>query len=265
MATGLGNKRDYDTYLRRSQNWENLWNPDYEEDGVMGFIWPRHADGSWKRKFDGLEGCSWGGDTFYEGNSWTYSTFVPHDIARLIEKSGGSDAFVTRLDRFFSGAGRYDVGNEPGFLAPYLYLWTNHPEKTAEHLRDTIARNYHAGHSGIPGNDDSGAMSSWYAFGVIGIFPNAGQDVYLIGSPAIPETTLRLGGNRTFVIKAVNTSAENKYVSEAELNGKPYNKAWFRHADIVNGGSLVLHMASKPGNWPTGDLPPSAPRTATGK
>jgi len=258
LAKGLGKTADYETYLQRSRNWENLWNPDYEEDGVKGFIWPRHKDGSWKAKFDGLATCSWGGDTFYEGNSWTYSTFVPQDMARLIEKSGGSEAFAKRLDLFFSGVGRYDVGNEPGFLAPYLYLWTHQPEKTADHLRDIIARNYHAGRSGIPGNDDSGAMSSWYAFGVMGIFPNAGQDVYLIGSPSIPETILHLAGGRTFDIKALNVSERNKYVASVELNGKPYNKAWFRHAGIINGGSLVLHMAPNPGTWPTGEPPPSA-------
>jgi predicted alpha-1,2-mannosidase len=258
LAKALGKTADYEIYRKRSQNWENLWNSAYEEDGVKGFIWPRHKDGSWKTKFNGLEGCSWGGETFYEGNSWTYSTFVPHDTARLIEKSGGAEAFVKRLDLLFSGAGRYDVGNEPGFLAPYLYLWAGRSDKVAEHLREILAKNYHAGRSGIPGNDDSGAMSSWYAFGAMGIYPNAGQDVYLIGSPTIPETTLHLAAGRTFVIKALNVSEQNKYIASVELNGKPYSSAWFHHEDIIHGGSLVLHMAPKPTNWPTGAPPPSA-------
>jgi putative alpha-1,2-mannosidase len=92
------------------------------------------------------------------------------------------------------------VGNEPGFLAPYLYNWAGRPDKTAEHVRAIIAKSYHAGPNGLPGNDDSGAMSSWYAFGQIGIFPNAGQDIYLIGSPAFAQTTLHLAGGKNFVI-----------------------------------------------------------------
>ena len=101
-------------------------------------------------------------------------------------RSGGAQTFVDRLDAFFRVPDRYDVGNEPGFLAPYLYNWAGRPDKTAEHVRAIIAK-LPCGPEGLPGNDDSGAMSSWFAFGQIGIFPNAGQDFYLIGSPAFPQ------------------------------------------------------------------------------
>ena len=205
-----------------------------------------------------MQHCTWGGDTFYEGNSWTYSTFVPQDVAGLIRKSGGNETFVKRLNAFFDVPGRYDVGNEPGFLAPYLYIWAGRQDKTAERIREIIAKNYHTGREGIPGNDDSGAMGSWYAFGVIGIFPNAGQDVYLIGSPAIPQTTLHLINGKTFTIEARNVSSENKYVQSAQWNGKSYNQAWFRHEDILRGGTLVLVMGAKPGTWPDGPVPPSS-------
>jgi putative alpha-1,2-mannosidase len=208
-----------------------------------------------------MQHCTWGGDTFYEGNSWTYSTFVPQDVGGLIQKAGGKKTFVQRLDAFFDVPGRYDVGNEPGFLAPYLYIWAGRYDKTAERVREIIDKNFHAGRKGIPGNDDSGAMGSWYAFGVMGIFPNAGQDIYLIGSPSIPETIFHLGNGKTFVIEARKASRENKYVQAAEWNGTPYRKAWFRHEDILRGGRLVLTMGSKPSAWPNGDPPPSASDT----
>jgi putative alpha-1,2-mannosidase len=92
----------------------------------------------------------------------------------------------------------------------------------------------------------------------MGIFPNAGQDVYVIGSPALAEVTLHLAGDRTFVIEAKNVSASNRYVIAAELNGKSLDRAWFRHQEIAQGGRLVLTMAEKPGSWPTGDPPPSS-------
>lgn len=258
VAQSLGHETAYKKYLKRSGNWKNLWDPDFEAGGVKGFIRPRHRDGSWEKDLTALRSCSWGGDSFYEGNSWTYSLFVPQDVAGLIAMSGGRQRFIDRLDAFFDGPGRYDVGNEPGFLAPYLYTWAGRQDKTADRIREIIAKNFHTGRAGLPGNDDSGAMSSWYAFGVMGIFPNAGQDVYLIGSPAIPEVTFHLANGKTFTIEAENVSAVNKYVVAATLKGAPFDRTWLRHEDILRGGRLVLRMADKPGSWPTGEAPPSS-------
>ena len=259
LAKGLGDTADYKKYLQRSANWKNLWDPDFTDGGFTGFIRSRHRDGTWLTPFTAMMSCSWNGNTFYEGNSWTYSTFVPQDVAGMIEKSGGPDTFVRRLDAFFDIPGRYDVGNEPGFLAPYLYIWAGRPDKTDSRIRQIIAASYHAGPSGLPGNDDSGAMSSWYAFGQLGIYPNAGQDVYLIGSPAYPLATLHLAAGKEFVIEARNLSVENIYVTAATLNGHPLDRAWLRHREIAAGGRLVLTMASAPGQWGRHDLPPSTP------
>ena len=259
LAKGLGKTADYKKYLVRSANWKNLWDANFKESGFQGFIRPRHRDGSWLFPFTALDFCSWNGQTFYEGNSWTYSTFVPQDVASLIAKSGGPDKFVERLDAFFLVPGRYDVGNEPGFLAPYLYNWAGRPDKTAEHVRAIIAASYHAGMSGLPGNDDSGAMSSWYAFGQMGIYPNAGQDLYLIGSPAYEKTTLHLAAGKTFVIEAHQDSPQDIYVTAATLNGKPLDRSWLRHKEIVSGGRLILTMSATPSHWAESNLPPSTP------
>ena len=259
LAHGLGDAADYDKYLVRSANWKKLWDADFSDGGFTGFIRPRHRDGTWLTPFTAMDSCTWGGDTFYEGNSWTYSTFVPQDVASLIKLSGGPQTFVRRLDAFFDVPGRYDVGNEPGFLAPYLYIWAGRPDKTDARVRQIIAASYHAGPSGLPGNDDSGAMSSWFAFGQMGIFPNAGQDIYLIGSPAYRQTTLHLAGGKDFIIEARNLSAANIYVTAATLNGKPLDRAWLRHREIAAGGRLVLTMSNTPGHWAEGDLPPSTP------
>lgn len=263
VAQGLGHEAEYQKYLKRSGNWKNLWDANFEAGGFRGFIRPRHRDGSWEKDFTAMKSGSWGGDSFYEGNSWTYSLFVPQDVAGLIAKCGGNQQFVNRLDAFFDVPGRYDVGNEPGFLAPYLYIWAGRQDKTAERVREIIAKSYRTGRKGLPGNDDSGAMSSWYAFGAMGIFPNAGQDVYLIGSPTIPEVTLHLANGKTFSIVAKNVSTENKYVIAATLNGAPLHQAWFRNEDILRGGRLVLTMAAKPKLWATGAAPPSSSTIST--
>ncbi len=257
LAKGLGKQDDFEKYRARSANWKNLWDADFTVDGFKGFIRPRHRDGSWLSPFTAMDSGSWNGNTFYEGNSWTYSTFVPQDVPELINMSGGAQKFVDRLDAFFAVPLRYDVGNEPGFLTPYLYNWAGRPDKTAAHVRAIIAASYHPGPKGLPGNDDSGAMSSWFAFGQMGIFPNAGQDLYLIGSPAYPQTKLHLADGKTFTIEARGVSAEKMYVASATLNGKPLNRAWLRHAEIAAGGRLVLTMSAKAGNWAQQDLPPA--------
>lgn len=257
LAQSLGHVEDAKLYLSRARNWEKIWNPELTADGVHGFVWPRHRNGEWKVPFRPLEGCSWGGDTFYEGNAWTYSLFVPFDVARVIALSGGPSAFVDRLDKFFARPGRYDVGNEPGFLAPYLYLWVGRADRTADTLRTILPANFHSGTKGLPGNDDSGAMSSWYVFGTMGIFPNAGQGVYLIGSPLIPHSVLHLAKGRTFTITAPGASLRNRYVVSAEFNGQPLKRAWLTQEEIEMGGELILHLSQTPSSWPTGNPPPS--------
>ena len=221
-----------------------------------GFIRPRHEDGSWLSPFTAKDQASWYGHNFYEGDSWTYSLFVPQDVRTLMEICGGKDRFIQRLDQFFIG--HFDIGNEPGFLTPYLYIWAGRHDKTAERVRAILGTGFTTSRSGLPGNDDSGAMSSLYVLGRVGLFPNAGQDVYLIGSPAYPRTAIHLANGKNFQILANATSEENKYVMAATLNGIPLKRAWLRHEEIVNGGSLVLTMSDKPGTWPDGPPPPSS-------
>jgi predicted alpha-1,2-mannosidase len=257
FARGLGYKSDYIRYAQRAQNWKNLWDKNAHADGFTGFVWSRHRDGSWKANFDPMMTGTWGSDTFYEGNSWTYSTFVPQDVAGLINASGGRTRFIERMDTFFNIPGAYDVGNEPGFLAPYLYLWAGRPDRTQKMIRDIIARDYHSGTEGLPGNDDSGAMSSWFAFGKLGIYPIAGQDVYLIGSPAFRRASIRLPNGRLFVIETEGNSAGTPYISSATWNGKPYPRDWFTHEQLMQGGVLSLAMSPTPSQWGEMDPPPS--------
>ena len=258
LATGLGKDAEAQKYAARAENWRKLWDAKLTDGGESGFIRPRHRDGTWLKPFTALDSGSWGSKTFYEGNSWTYSTFVPQNVAGLMELCGGRDGFVRRLDAFFDVPGRYDVGNEPGFLSPYLYIWAGRQDKTAERVRLIVATNFHFGRDGMAFNDDSGAMSSWYAFAQMGIYPNAGQDIYLIGSPVIPETTIHLGEGADFHIIAKGTSEANKYVIAAKLNGKPIDRAWFRHSEIAQGGLLELTMGAQPAHWDTGAPPPSS-------
>lgn len=263
MARGLRKPADEKKYLARAAQWKNLWDKEACDGDVCGFIWPRHQDGSWKANFDPKLNGTWGRDNYYEGNAWTYSLYVPQDVAALIAQSGGREAFIHRLDEFFKGnvandrSNRFDVGNEPGFLSPYLYIWAGQQSSTAMRVRKILADSFKTGMRGLPGNDDSGAMSSLFIFGKLGFMPVAAQDVYLIGSPYFQRSTLHLANGKSFTIAADNVSDTNLYIASATWNGKPYRKAWFTHEQLMAGGTLHLTMTDKPAHWDTGAPPPS--------
>lgn len=267
VAKNLGKNDLFKKYRKRASNWQNLWNFNIESFGAKGFIWPRHDDKSWASvdSISTLKGGSWP-DFFYESNSWEISFYVPQDVKTLIEKCGGKDAFESRLDTFFThpvknkddNLGIFNVSNEPGFLTPVLYNYINKQDKTAALVRKILAASYNTSRSGIPGNDDSGSMSAWYIFQALGFYPNTGQDVYLVSSPIFKDVVIHLENGKSLHVTAQNAGPENIYIQSASLNGKPLQKDWFRHTDIMNGGSLSFVMGSKLSGWASdGQLPPS--------
>ena len=260
VAKGLGRTDIYSRYLKQSENWKNLWRADYEWDDVKGYIMPRDANGRW------LDSVPWGKSKvfhpqipytpvtkvspwylpwwstfFYEALSAEYSLSIPHDVPALIEACGGADTFRKRLDMFFDRK-RYNVGNEPSFLTPCLYHWIGRPDLTSDRVRQIISENYNDKPDGLPGNDDSGAMSSWLAFHMMGLYPNAGQGYYLLHAPLIPEWTMSLSNGKSLhgVIKGKGTHFE-----KVMLNGKLLDDARLEHADLMQGGELVFYVSDK--------------------
>ena len=263
VAKGLGRKDLYEQYLRQSQNWKHLWRADYEWDDVKGYIMPRDAKGRW------LDSVPWGRSkvyhpqipytpitkvapwylpwwsTFlYEALSAEYSLSVPHDVPGLIEACGGEEAFRQRLDLFFERK-HYNVGNEPSFLTPCLYHWIGRPDLTSDRVRQIITDNYSDQPDGLPGNDDSGAMSSWLAFHQLGLYPNAGQSYYLLHAPLIPEWTMQLCNGKT--LHAV-VNGKGTHFEKVTLNGKVLEGARLEHADLMLGGELVFFVSTKKQN-----------------
>ena len=268
VAKGLHHPDLYEKYLKRSGNWRNLWRSDYEWQGMRGFIMPRDANGRW------LDSVPWGKskvyhplipycpDTkvapwylpwwstfFYEALSAEYSLSIPHDVPGLIEACGGKDAFIKRLDTFFANK-HYNVANEPSFLTPYLYHWVGRPDLSVERINQIVHDNYDDTPNGLPGNDDSGAMSSWLVFNMMGIYPVAGQNLYLVGSPMIPAYTIHLpnGKDLKVVAKGNEWNVKSQY-DEAILRGTSLT-----HQQLLKGGTLVLPDCRKVAPSPTGHV-----------
>ena len=262
VAEGLGQKEIAAEYRRMSGNWRNLWRADVTDDGVAGFVMPRDASGAWLDSLpfghssrteatyrytptmaEGPWYTKWWSSFFYEGSSWEYSLSVPHDVPGLVEMCGGAEAFEARLDRFFQG-GYYNVNNEPSFLTPCLYHWIGRPDKSSRQVLQIIADHFDDTPGGLPGNDDSGAMSAWLAFHQMGLYPVAGTDRYVVHTPVFKRSEIRLPNGKRFIIKAKGLSASRLQVCEARLDGKRLDSLFLTHGDILKGGTLVLEMGS---------------------
>ncbi len=256
VACGLNRRAEAKLFAQRAHYWENLWDKDLTVEGFKGFLRPRNLDGSWAAP-NYLARGEWP-DFFYEGDLWTYSLYAPQDVRKLIALAGGNQMFVYRLDSIFYRE-HFDITNEPGFLIPMLYHWAGRPDHAAEVINELLEKSFTDQRTGIPGNDDSGAMSSWFIFNSLGFYPNAGQDIYLIGTPSFPEADITLASGKTLRILARNMDSEhiNRFIQSATLNGAALNNSWFRHRQIEDGGTLVFTMGSAPSKWGTTNPPPS--------
>ncbi|HEX6719091.1 MAG TPA: GH92 family glycosyl hydrolase [Pyrinomonadaceae bacterium] len=258
VARMLGKTSDYERYNRRAQSYKNVF------DRGSGFMRPR-SNGNWVERFDPREVTF----AFTEANSWQYTFFASHDIAGLIDLMGGRREFVRKLDQLFATdspttgreqaditglMGQYAHGNEPSHHMAYLYDYVGQPGKTQMRVREIMDRFYKPEPDGLIGNEDCGQMSAWYVLSAAGFYPvTPGSKVYAIGSPLFPELRFNLENGKSFVVRANGVSERNVYIQSATLNGKPYNKSFLLHDDLMRGGELVFQMALRPNlRWSTG-------------
>lgn len=256
LAKYMGDRLTAMQYLNASTNYRNVFDPS------IGFARPKDTEGNFKADFDLLDTHDQG---FIEGNSWNYSFFVPHDVNGLIGEMGGDRRFVERLDSLFTMElparyfehtediteeglmGNYVHGNEPSHHVPYLYAWTSQPWKGQHRLHEIMKRMYLNKPDGLCGNDDCGQMSAWYVFSVMGFYPVCpGIDQYVLGSPFAREVVLNLENGKSFRVSAPKANDRNVYVKSVTLNGKPCDRAYITHDDIMNGGELVFEMSDRP-------------------
>lgn len=254
VAKHLKKEKEANFYLKRSQAVFELL------DTTTGFFWAKSRTGLWAKDFrpDFELPDSWNGPYFYEGTPYAYSTYVPHDIQGLINRIGGNKKFENHLDSLFEG-GFFSLSNEPEFLSPYLYNFILKPDKTALRVSNILSNKYFLGKKGLPGQDDSGALSSWLVWSSLGLFPIAGQPVYLIGTPKFQTVEIPTGvTKKVFKIEAVNVSESNIYIQSATLNGKPFIQPWLSHQQLQSGGILKFTMGATPKAWAkNGLVPPS--------
>ena len=257
LAEALGRSEDARRFRERAGYWANVFDP------ATRFMRGRHADSTWVTPFDPKFASHREHTDYTEGNAWQHTWFVPHDVAGLIERMGGDAPFSAKLDSLFTAdtvlvgqnvsvdisgmIGQYAHGNEPSHHIAYLYSYAGAPWRTAERVRTILTTLYDDSPAGLSGNEDCGQLSAWYVLSALGFYPvDPVGGVYVLGSPLFESAEIDVGGGRTFTVRAPGVSDAAIYIQSATLNGKPWDRSWIRHEDIMRGGTLELRMGTSP-------------------
>lgn len=267
----------------RSLNFVNLFDRD------AGFFVGRKPDGEWRIDAAHFDPFAWGGD-YTETNAWNMAFEGVQDGQGLANLYGGLDGLVKKLDAFFGAGNQFNVGeyggiihemleardvrmgqyghsNQPSHHILYIYDLAGQPWKTQDKVRDALSRLYVGSEigQGYPGDEDNGEMSAWWVFSAAGFYPlRMGTPTYAIGAPYFPHMIIHLDNGKTIDIRAPDVSDRNRYIQGVTLNGKPYDRSWLAHADLVNGAVLDFRMGDAPSKWGSAEGDARLPSLTTG-
>ncbi len=236
FARAIGDHVVADEMERRAAGWRNYYS---KADGAMRPIGP---DGEFVGEFDPAAGANFSNTIgFHEGSSWNYTFFVPHDIDGLIKVMGGGKRFVERLQWIFEN-GHYDPTNEPDIAYPYLFSRVKGYEHlTQEYVKRLLDENYTTSPDGLPGNDDTGTMSAWAVFSMMGLYPDCpGEPYYTITTPRFHRVEIDTD-HGTIVI---STEGEGNYIKRGGivLGNKSTDRFRIRHDELINAKELKLKL-----------------------
>ena len=238
LAKELGKNIDYKRFTKRSVSYRKLFDKEFN------LLRPRNMDGTWHEPFHPDTGANFVKNiAFIEGNSWQYTFMVTHDTKELIKLMGGKKAFVDQLEKVFDKK-QFDMANEPDIAYPYLFNYVKGEEwRTQKRVQELIGKYFKNEPKGLPGNDDTGTMSAWLVFSMMGIYPVSPADpMYAITKPVFDKITIQLDSqyykSNQFIIEK-EKSSEGK-IKEIRLNGGKHKSYFISHDDIVNGNKLKI-------------------------
>ena len=239
LAKELGNKDDYKRFGKRAISYRKLF------DNEFNLLRPRNDDGSWLTPYNPESGANFEKNLgFIEGNAWQYTFMVPHDIKGLMKLMGGPKPFAQRLQDVFD-KGQFDMANEPDIAYPYLFNYVKGQEyRTQKMVSGLLSKHFKNSPDGIPGNDDTGTMSAWAVFSMMGIYPvNPAEPMYALTKPKFDKITIHLDGeyyrDKALVIKS-GKSFKGEAIQKISIDGKPLKGYFISHQDLVNTSEFII-------------------------
>ncbi|MFL6142220.1 MAG: GH92 family glycosyl hydrolase [Labedaea sp.] len=256
LARRLGDGATWTTFMKRAQNWQNLFNPG------TAYLQPRNRDGSFAEPFMPASGTGW-----VEGNGAQYNWMVPFNARGLFTAMGGNAAVTTRLDEFFTelNAGTQKpfafLGNEPNMHTPWLYAYAGAPYKTQAITRRVERELFKPGPDGLVGNDDLGQMSSMYVWSAMGMYPVIpGRAELVLNSPLFSQVVISRPGGQKLTVNAPAAATGTPYVTGLKVNGATTTRTWLPESFVNSGGTVEFTLSDTPDtSWGSGpaDAPPS--------
>ena len=245
FAQALGKKADAQLFYERSMGYKHYYSKEFKT------LRPLLPDGSFYSPFDPKQGENFEPSPgFHEGNAWNYTFYVPHDIKGLAKLMGGDKAFVNHLQSVFD-KGYYDPANEPDIAYPYLFSYFKGEEwRTQKLIRELLKSGYHNAPNGVPGNEDTGTMSAWAIFSMMGFYPACPGDVnYVLTSPTFDKVTIHLDERfypkGKLVIDSKHDTPEAVYVKEVKAGDRKLKGFTLSHEQLVNAGTLRFQLSDK--------------------
>uniref|UniRef100_UPI0032174372 GH92 family glycosyl hydrolase n=1 Tax=uncultured Draconibacterium sp. TaxID=1573823 RepID=UPI0032174372 len=237
LSKELGHEEDYQRFLKQSRGYKNYFCNDFQ------IIRPKLKDGTFLPDFNPRQGENFEPSPgFHEGNAYQYTFCAHHDMAGMIALNGGKKSFTKKLQAIFDD-GHFDMANEPDIHYPWLFNYIKGEEwRTQKELNRLMANYFKNSPDGLPGNDDTGTMSTWVVYSMMGFYPVLPGDLnYAVASPVFDEVTIKLDPNfypgKELVIK--NTGSGDK-IKSVKLNGKTQKSFFINHTDLVKGGTLEI-------------------------
>ena len=234
LARHLGDEEFAQTMEERASGWRNYYSKEY------GALRPIDKEGNFITPFDPSAGANFSNTTgFHEGSSCNYTFFVPHDIEGLIKLMGGKREFTKRLWSIFE-EGHYDPTNEPDIAYPYLFSRIKGEEwRTQQLVKKLLDENYTTSPDGLPGNDDTGTMSAWAVFSMMGLYPDCpGQPYYTLTTPRFDRVEIET----THGTIAIECEGRGDYIKEVLMGGKRCDTFRISHSDLIKNGGLKLKL-----------------------
>ncbi|WP_346861125.1 GH92 family glycosyl hydrolase [uncultured Draconibacterium sp.] len=237
LAKELGHEEDYDRFLKQSRGYKNYYCPEFE------IIRPKLENGEFMPGFNPRQCENFEPSPgFHEGNAYQYTFCAQHDMDGMIALNGGKKSFTKKLQTIFDD-GHFDMANEPDIHYPWLFNYIKGEEwRTQKELNRLMATYFKNTPNGLPGNDDTGTMSTWIVYSMMGIYPVIPGDMnYAVASPVFDEVILKLDPNFYPGEQiTIRNSGHSSKIKSIKLNGKTTKSFFINHSDLVKGGVLEI-------------------------